>query len=116
MQLHTTMTFKNPDLNTAQVLLQGDKAKITPVFLMWHVSNNNSYLANLTSQYPVLCFSYAQVFFILRSDLLTAAEVEDFTTLTMTVSVNFMLHVSECISLVLFYCCVVLIFTLCIQN
>ena len=104
------MTFKNPDMNTAQVALQGVKVKIMPVFLMWHVSNIIPYLANLTSQYPVLYFSYAQVFFILRSDLLTAAEVEDFTTLTMTVSVNFMLHVSECI-LVLFYFVSYIIFT-----
>ena len=74
-------------MNTAQVVLQGDKVKITPVFLMWHVSNIIPYLANLTFQYPVLYFSQAQVFFILRSDLLTAAEVEDFTILTMTVSV-----------------------------
>ena len=63
----------NPDMNTAQVVLQGDKVKIAPAFLMWHVSNNNSYLANLTSQYRVLYFCYAQVFFILRSDLLNCS-------------------------------------------
>ena len=40
-------------MDTAQVVLQGDKVKITPAFLMWHVSNNNSYLASLTSQYLV---------------------------------------------------------------
>ena len=64
MQLHTT-----------QVVLQRGKVKIMPDFLMWHVSNIIPYLADLTSQYPVVYFSYAQVFFILRSDLLTAAEV-----------------------------------------